>query len=168
MSRKFALFLEEQGIDWHVLDSKDQRQLRLELSDTACKDPSRTVQADRDLVDLNKIVARHRAAGLPLPEGNMQFGDATAALTYQQSLEAASRASEMFARLPSRVRARFLNEPGELLRFMADPGNREEAYSLGLIKRPSVRKPPQGAPSEPPVEGASGGAPPSGGAGAGA
>lgn len=148
MSRKFAEFLAEQGIVWSALDSTDQRQLRLDLSDTRCEDVSLTVQADRNEVDINKIVERHRNAGIPLPPANLQFGDGTALLSYEEALAAVSRSREMFAALPSKVRLRFGNEPGEFLAFMRDPANLEESYELGVRKRPSVRQPPA-SPSPP-------------------
>lgn len=149
MSKKFADFLEEQGIDWKALDSHDQRQLRLELTDVVCKDKSLTVQADKDEVDINKIIARHKVSGIPLPPQNVRFGDATNVLSYEAGLASVAAAREMFSRLPARIRARFENEPANLLAFMADEANLEEAMQLGLVPRPSVRD--RVAPPSPPV-----------------
>lgn len=152
MSQKFAEFLEEQGIVWKALDSRDQRQLRLDLTDCKCEDVSLTVQADRDEVDINKIVERHRQAGLPLPPQSVRFGDATAAISYEQGLAATAAAREMFGRLPARVRARFENEPANLLVFMSEESNREEAIELGLIPKPNLREEavPPPVPASPP------------------
>ena len=57
--------------------------------------------------------------------------------------------------LPSRVRRRFDNDPAELMEFLADEANREEAVMLGLIEK---EEPVQPAPAP------EGGAPASGGA----
>lgn len=141
MSRKFAEFLEEQGIVWDKVAAADKRQLVLDLSSTKCEEPSMTVQADRAEVDINMIVARHKAAGIPLPPSNLTFGDGTELLTYEAALSAVVRAKELFARLPAATRLRFGNEPGEFMAFMADPAMVEESYSLGLRKRPKPEPP---------------------------
>jgi hypothetical protein len=45
----------------------------------------------------------------------------------------------LFEDLPAEVRFKFDNKPAELLKFMSDPANADEAIDLGLFK-----------PSEPP------------------
>jgi hypothetical protein len=50
----------------------------------------------------------------------------------------------LFEDLPAEVRFRFDNKPAELLKFMSDPANADEAIDLGLFE-PS--KPPKSASS---------------------
>lgn len=46
-----------------------------------------------------------------------------------------------FSQLPSRIRARFQNDPYQLLRFLDDPQNKEEAIKLGLLNPTKVDPP---------------------------
>ena len=46
----------------------------------------------------------------------------------------------MFDNLPSDVRNRFNNNPAQLLDFVADPENKEEAIELGLLPKPEITK----------------------------
>ena len=61
-------------------------------------------------------------------------------LTFRQAQETVIAAAEAFAALPSRVRQRFNNDPAELLEFLADESNREEAVFLGLIEKPEPQE----------------------------
>ena len=69
-----------------------------------------------------------------------QFGDFSNEFDFRQAQETVIRAAEAFASLPSRVRKRFNNDPAELLEFLADEKNREEAVYLGLIEKPEPQE----------------------------
>lgn len=49
-------------------------------------------------------------------------------------------AENSFNMLPSEIRNRFQNDPGQLIGYLSDEKNNEEAYKLGLKIRP---KPPE-------------------------
>ena len=49
--------------------------------------------------------------------------------------------------LLSRVRKRYNNDPAELLEFVMDEKNREEAVFLGLIEKPQESAPEVGEPA---------------------
>ena len=49
-----------------------------------------------------------------------------------------TEARSIFAQLPSELRKRFHNDPAELVVFMSDSANVEEAISLGLMSKPVV------------------------------
>jgi len=45
-----------------------------------------------------------------------------------------------FSQMPSAIRKRFNNDPAELIKFVLDPKNREEAIKIGLIDTPEPKK----------------------------
>ncbi len=107
---------------------------------------SRTKQSFKDETDINAIMARFQKTGMLefVNKHEPQYGDVTA-LDFQISMESVATAREMFADLPSKVRDRFNNEPAELLEFLDNPDNRDEAVLLGLVTLPKAKtesKPP--------------------------
>lgn len=99
-----------------------------------CEDESLTVQADRDDADINVIVKRFGVTGiLPQRLSPPTYGDFTGINDYQSALNAVINAEDAFMQFPADVRSRFKNDPQSMLEFLADPANRDEAISLGLI-----------------------------------
>lgn len=100
-------------------------------------EPSMTKQSFADECDINKIMERYEKTGV-MPEGRhmYEFGDAISEYSYQESLNAVIHADEQFAQLPAKLRDRFGNDPVQLLKFLEDPANRDEAVELGLVDRP--------------------------------
>lgn len=96
---------------------------------------SRTHQSFKDEVNINTIVQKWLRTGEPPinPGGVAQYGDSTAFTSYHDALNTVAAANELFSSLPSRVRERMKNSPAELLRFVADPDNLNEAIELGLM-----------------------------------
>lgn len=112
-----------------------------------CTDPSLTVQADAEEADINTIVKRFGLTG-ELPQ-NVRIplsGDFSGASDYQTSLNALIAADAAFMQFPADVRARFGHKASELIAFVEDPANYEEAVKLGIANA----RPP--APSPAPVE----------------
>lgn len=101
-------------------------------------EPSMTKQSFADECDINKIMERYEKSGV-MPEGRRmyEFGDAISEYSYQESLNAVIFADQQFAELPARLRDRFGNDPVQLLKFLEDPKNRDEAVELGLVDAPS-------------------------------
>lgn len=101
-------------------------------------DPGQTVQSAKDECDINSIMARYAKTGFlvdPLKQptrGNPTFGDFTAVPDFYQAQQMLADATEAFESLPSAVRKRFSNDPGELIAFLADEKNQAEAVKLGL------------------------------------
>lgn len=108
-------------------------------------EPSMTKQSFADECDINKIMERYEKTGV-MSEGRRmyEFGEAISEYSYQESLNAVLFADEQFSNLPARVRDRFGNDPVQLLKFLEDPKNRDEAIELGLVDRP----PPAAEPME--------------------
>jgi len=97
-----------------------------------------TQQSFKDECDINRIVSQYVKTGtwsgsLRPPTRVPQFGDFSNVLEYQESMNKIIEAQEAFDSLPSRVRQRFQNDPAQLLAFLDDVSNQEEAIKLGLI-----------------------------------
>lgn len=119
-----------------------------------CSDASLTRQEFVQESDINNIMKRY-AAGMPLPSGKRlpMFDDFSHVPDFQQAFEIVQKSSELFEQLPSAVRDRFGHDPQQLLAFLNDSNNRDEAIKLGLIESPSVSVPSdktKGGSDEPP------------------
>lgn len=92
--------------------------------------------------DINNIMKRY-AAGMPLPCGTRapMYGDYSEVPDYQNAFDIVTHAQEGFMSLPSELRKRFGNDPAQLIAFLSDANNRDEAIALGLIDKPAEVKP---------------------------
>jgi phage internal scaffolding protein len=97
-------------------------------------EPSKTQQQFSDSQNINNIMAKYHnnLAHLPPPSAG-HYGDFSNIQSFQDSLDAVRNASDAFSALPSKLRARFENDPAQLIAFVSDKANLEEARSLGLI-----------------------------------
>lgn len=96
--------------------------------------PGRTKQEFRDDCDINVTVARFLKTGqMPDARPAQQFGDFSTVTNFHDATQQVREAENEFATLPSAMRSRFNNNPGELLDFLDDPDNLEEAIELGII-----------------------------------
>lgn len=97
---------------------------------------SLTKQADRDQTDINKIMSRYSRTGLidHVAKGKSQYGDFTTVNEYQMAMNTVIAAQQSFADLPSKVRERFRNDPGEFFEFVSNPDNVKEMIELGLAE----------------------------------
>lgn len=101
-------------------------------------------QSHKEDTDINTIVRRIEK-GVPLDpfstRTNGVYGDFTQYQDYQQNLNTVIQAQEAFDSLRAEVRKRFDNDPAQLMKFLDDEKNREEAIQLGLLepkKEPAV------------------------------
>lgn len=93
--------------------------------------------------DINFLLARYKNTGSLYTADEMikatrrpQFGDFTGIPDYQETLNKVNAALEMFSELPLKIRQRFNDSPTELLAFLQDESNRDEAIELGLVDAP--------------------------------
>lgn len=119
-------------------------------------DPGKTDPSGADDADINNIVARYHKTGVfPGLDGPQLFADVSDAPSYQDALQTVINAENAFMALDAKTRKRFENDPSQLLDFLADPKNREEAISLGMIEpqaptpSPAVPEPSGGQPEAP-------------------
>ena len=92
-------------------------------------------QQFKDEVDINRIMKKYRA-GVPITHLNRGAGfyaDFTEVKDYGSALNSLAKAQSSFMQLPAQLRARFGNDPGQLLQFLSDKNNRDEAIKLGLV-----------------------------------
>jgi len=103
-------------------------------SGVRCEDASLAQQHFRDECDINNILRQFNITGL-LPETPLspRYGDFTGIVDYHTALNAVIAAEDGFMELPADLRARFLNDPENLINFLNDESNKDEAIKLGLI-----------------------------------
>lgn len=115
---------------------------------------SLTQQQFKDSSDINWIMKRYQKTGSLEHVRNVQAGvymDLTELGDLQTSLEQIKIADEAFSAVPSSIRAKFGNSYHNMISFLADPNNHEEAISLGLMQRTApVTQEPITPPVEPP------------------
>jgi len=91
-------------------------------------------------VDINNVMKKYRVTGfLESNAQEAQYGDFTNATDFHDMKNRIIEAESEFARLPSHLRTRFNNDPGQLLSFLDDPENLSEAQELGLVERPTPK-----------------------------
>lgn len=111
--------------------------------------PGLTKQEFAKESDMNYIVARYHSTG-QLPAGAQEaiFADVSNIGDFAEMQRSVKSAEAAFASLPANVRSRFKNRPGDLIDFIQDGRNRDEAISLGLIAKKEELAP---TPKEPPA-----------------
>lgn len=105
------------------------------------EEPSLTQQSFKEESDINEIVRRFGLTG-QLPD-NYQApltGDFTDVVDYKTALDAVIAADEKFLELPAHIREKFQNDPQQLLTFLDDDSNRDEAIKLGILPKPPERE----------------------------
>ena len=114
--------------------------------------PGLTKQSHRGECDVNQIMRRYEQTGLMrfVESRQAQYMDAPA-IDFQEAMNAVLEANSMFAEMPSDLRKRFSNDPGEFLDFASNPENIDELRDLGLAQRipePSPTPSPEDKKSE--------------------
>lgn len=99
-----------------------------------CEDESLAVQSQKEEADINTLLKRFGITGqMPQDMRMPQYGDFTGISSYQDAMFAVKAAEIEFLKLPGHIRKRFGHDPEQLLAFMAEDKNREEAEKLGLL-----------------------------------
>lgn len=119
------------------------------------KEPTMTVQSEKDNCDINVIMNRYATCGTPLPYRTdvvqPVYADVSELGDYMENYQRCKQAEEMFNNLPSALRKELDNNPANLLPFIQDEKNKERCYEYGLLNKPAVEAPqtPVVAPSVP-------------------
>jgi phage internal scaffolding protein len=102
-----------------------------------CEDATLTQQHFKDECDINNILRQFNITG-QLPENTLspRYGDFTGISDYQTALNQVIAAEDEFMRLPADLRARFENDPAQLIEFLENLENKDEAIKLGLVNPP--------------------------------
>lgn len=95
--------------------------------------------------DINNILKQYSTSGMlkhvSAQAASGMYTDLPDAMDFQDSLHVVDQARQAFQSLPSRVRARFDNDPVEFLAFCSDPRNGDEMLALGLREAPPPKAP---------------------------
>lgn len=92
---------------------------------------SLTQQHFTDECDVNRIVRSHSFQ--PADLSMLQFADVSEFVGYTEALAIVQKANDSFAALDAEIRKRFDNNPANMVNFLADPENVQEAIKLGLM-----------------------------------
>jgi len=109
------------------------------------EEPSLTQQQFAKDCDVNLIIAKYKKTGSVTHIRNGSQGvyaDLADMPSYQEALQHIINAQQAFGDLPAQTRARFANDPQQLIDFLKDPQNVEESIKLGLRVKPEVKKDP--------------------------
>lgn len=112
---------------------------------TVNEEPSRTQQQYAEECDINNIMRKYSTTGefTHLTSKQGRYADFSEIKDYRSMLHTVMEAESAFMALPADVRLRFKNDPHELLSFIQDTKNYDEALKLGLV---NPRTPPEAAP----------------------
>lgn len=107
---------------------------------TINEEPSLTQQQFKDSCDVNLILKTYMTTGQisHLNSKTGVYADLTSIGSYQTMLNTIISADNAFMELPAELRLKFKNNPQELINFLADTKNDDEAISLGLKVKPKV------------------------------
>ncbi len=97
---------------------------------------TRTKQSMAAECNINNIMKKYQKTGAVshLAKHGAEYGFATE-LDFSQSMRVVAKAQSMFEDLPSSIRTKFSNDPGQFLAFVQDTDNLEEMADLGLVER---------------------------------
>lgn len=115
--------------------------------------------------DINNILAEFKVTGqirhLAANAAAGVYADLSSVPDFQTALNTVAAGEAAFATLPSKLRARFENDPAQFLAFMEDPANQDEIIKLGLAIDTRPPAPPEPPTPPPGPTGGDGGKPPS-------
>lgn len=95
-------------------------------------------QHHKELCCIDNILRRYDQTGLitHVNKAVAQYGDYTEVNEFQQSMNTVIKAQDAFMELPSHIREKFHNDPGEFFEFATNPKNKEAMCDLGLAEMP--------------------------------
>jgi phage internal scaffolding protein len=101
-----------------------------------CEDATLAQQHFKDECDINNILRQFNITGqLPGQPLTPRYGDFSGISDYHTAMNRVIAAQDEFDRLPAQIRARFDNEPANLIEFLENSDNRQEAEDLGLVDK---------------------------------
>lgn len=112
---------------------------------TVNNSPSMTDQSWHKDTDVNEIMAKFKKTGQISHLSNIQenYGDVSEVPDLDLAMQQIEDAKSAFMALPSALRKKFGNEPAEMINYLQDPRNDEEAIKLGLKSRPKGAEKPK-------------------------
>ena len=117
---------------------------------TKLDEKSMTRQEFKKECDVNVVLDRYLKTGqLPYSAGTGVYSNVSEVPSYQEALQFVIDAQNDFAKLNPHVKNRFGNNPQNLIEFLQNEDNYDEALKLGLVRPPhqgsdSTNKAPRG------------------------
>lgn len=105
---------------------------------------TRTQQQFQDQTDINKIMEQYVKTGTLTHIRNATEGvyaDLSNLPSYEEAMRTIIAADDAFKDIPAPVRQRFGNDPQQLMDFLNEPKNHDEAIELGLMTKQPAPKP---------------------------
>jgi len=132
-------------MDWPVADAQ-LRRLSRERSRSTDFGPSLAQQGFRDQAEPYRVAARFGVGMAPpvTPFDPRHYGEFDMGMDLRDAQDRVARAAHAFQLLPAELRFRFNHDPAQVIDFLADPRNLDEARALGLA-------PPLPPPDNPPA-----------------
>jgi len=99
--------------------------------------PTKTQRHMAAECDVNKIMAKYQKTGtiaFKAARMNGTYQNLSDQKTYMESLQTVIEARNAFDALPAQTRKRFDHDPSNLLNFLANDKNYDEAVKLGLVE----------------------------------
>jgi len=109
-----------------------------------CLDESLTKQEFKEECDANEILRRAangQDLSAQLNSRVAQYGDFTDVPDFRESMNLIARAQGAFMQLDWKLRERFGNDPANMIDFLNNPENREEAERIGLVSPKAKAEP---------------------------
>lgn len=108
-----------------------------------CPEETLTEQHHVDACSISTILNQYDRTGLitHVNRSVASYGDYSEVNEYQEALNTTIRAQNAFDELPSAVRKKFDNDPGQFLEFATNPANIDELVELGLAERMAEPEP---------------------------
>lgn len=106
------------------------------------KGESLTKQSMKNDCDINNIMRRYEKTGfISHIKNGGTYGDFSTVDSYHSAMNEIIAAKEAFMTLPASVRKKFQNDPAEMIEFLQNKENYDEAVKLGLIEPKDKKKP---------------------------
>lgn len=103
---------------------------------TINEEPTKTQQQYKEQVDVNNIMKKYKKTGSITHLRNAANGvymDLTQIPSYEEALMQIEKAQRAFEEIPSHIRLKFNNDPSQLISYLKDPSNLQEAITYGLV-----------------------------------
>ena len=100
-------------------------------------EPTRCQTQYQDETDIHTIMKKHVAMGTVPNAMQGVYADFSDVGDYHSMMNKVLAANEAFESLPVEAKLRFKNDPGQIIDFLKDEKNRDEAIKLGLISKPA-------------------------------
>lgn len=104
------------------------------------------------LMERMGVTKEDRIPVVPISNTILDFSDP---IDFREANDRIVRAKDYFMDLPAKTRARFNNDPSQMLDFVMNPANLEESRKMGFLQKPAPEPPP--APTPPTGGGVSSG-----------